>query len=385
MKKTQHLSSLILATLTLAANVPAQVGQTIDDLPARTTTTWVADIAAGSNSIFTVGHDDLGDGTYLNFLRYSVDGGATWASSPDTLQTGRFTDVVVGPDGHVYVGATLRDPGSGLNLATVLRSTDLGATWQILDAWSSAPGSAGINDLCFDRQGNLYAACFAGSGSWKLGSRWVIRKGTLSGAGFTWSTVDNHTLNKAYDQEASAVVTRSVAVGQDEVFVGGMTKDRSGLHWTLRRSRDGGLTWTTVDSYQHVLKSGWNWAHSVTVGPDGSVYAGGTMTYDKGTSAYGGWVRVSRDGGQTWQNGSFPVSRIAGGLAADNAGNAFALGYWGDARETYVSNDGGLTWQIADIPGGSPATDASGRVFTQCHALDAGGSAHFLIRELDAP
>lgn len=200
--------------------------------------------------------------------------------------------------------------------------------------------------------------------------------------------MDNYTLNKSYDQEATAVVTRPVSAGPDEVFVGGMTKNRDGLFWTIRRSRDDGLTWATVDSHQFVAKTGWNWARSLTVSPDGSVYAGGLLTYDKATKAHGGWVRVSRNGGQSWQNGAFPVSRqiTMRALAADNAGNVLAFGYWGDARETYVSADGGVTWQVTDVPGGLPAVDASsGRVFTLAYAQDAGGIWHFLIRERVAP
>jgi len=97
----------------------------------------------------------------------------------------------------------------------VLRSVDLGVTWQVLDAWSFAPGKAGINDLCSDRQGNLFVTCFAGSESWKSRGRWVGRKGTASGSGFTWSTVDNYTLSKSCDQQANAVVTRPVSTGLD--------------------------------------------------------------------------------------------------------------------------------------------------------------------------
>src|SRR5262249_4680609 len=99
------------------------------------------------------------------------------------------------------------------------------------------------------------------------GGKWIVRKGNRAPSGIIWTTADNFTGNQA----DSICVRPSTTPGQpDEIFTIGLS---SGL-WTVRRSLNGGATWTTADSYPTGIQLGYS---GVAVGPNAEVYAVGRI------------------------------------------------------------------------------------------------------------
>jgi hypothetical protein len=149
------------------------------------------------------------------------------------------------------------------------------------------------------------------------------------------------------------------------------------------RSDDGGQSWSKPVSVNEGESFGSHNFHALLVGPDGAVYAS-WLSSVRGES--GVWLRVSRDGGRSWQASrpihtapTCPCCRTALALGTD--GTLYASWrkiYDGDVRDITVmaSRDGGTTW---DEPV-KPRDD--GWVFPGCpHAgpslkVDAAGIVH---------
>jgi hypothetical protein len=149
------------------------------------------------------------------------------------------------------------------------------------------------------------------------------------------------------------------------------------------RSDDGGQSWSEPVSVNEGEAFGSHNFHALLVGPDGAVYAS-WLSSVRGES--GVWLRVSRDGGRTWEPSrgihtapTCPCCRTALALGAD--GTLYASWrkiYDGDVRDITVmaSRDGGTTWEDPVKP------RDDGWVFPGCpHAgpslkVDARGDVH---------
>ena len=98
--------------------------------------------------------------------------------------------------------------------------------------------------------------------------RWIVRKGNANGSNF--SEVDNYQLGtnevaKAFD----------IAIdGNGYFYVVGLANSGGVTHWIVRRSKDVGRTWQTIDNFQ--LASGANAeAFGITIDSVGSIYVVG--------------------------------------------------------------------------------------------------------------
>jgi hypothetical protein len=160
-------------------------------------------------------------------------------------------DLFVHPTAGIFVvGQTKVANKSATSWAwLVRRSTDGGATWSNVDTFqlsSSQPSVAmGIGA---DASGNLYVVG-SGNVAYKSGSysHWIVRKSTNGGN--SWTTVDDYQV--AADDPAQARCFTVDANGN--LFVAGSRGAWGAYpnHWIVRKSVGGSGPWTTVDDFQH--------------------------------------------------------------------------------------------------------------------------------------
>jgi hypothetical protein len=244
-----------------------------------------------------------------------------------------------------------------------------------------------------DAQGYVYVAGVldAGNGT----GFWTVRKST---DGINFTTVDNFAsggvtsgVNAIYAHPTKGVF----AVGSAYVCV----KNHVSEAWTVRRSVDGGAPWYTVNSFQ--LSSGHS-ARAYGIGADahGNLYVvGGAFVPYKGSS-YNHWlVRKSADGGASWStvdDYQLPtnISSVAKRITADSNGNLFVTGQAATSITSTIwivrlSVDGGATWSPPEdtfqyAAGGENwpqaiAADAWGKVFVGGMGGSSSGN-HWLVR-----
>ncbi len=174
---------------------------------------------------------------------------------------------------------------------------------------------------------------------------WVVRKSSDGGA--TWTTVDDYEYPGSTD--AYHNLGSLVAMGTN-LYAAGLASD--GVYrWVVRKSTDAGVTWTTVDDYRLATGTA-AYAMSMTVSGSTLLVAG--VAYDTAGVSNGHWVvRRSTDEGTTWATVDDYVyaadkSSAATGIVADGS-TVYAVGSGGIASEmthwvTRKSSDGGSTW-----------------------------------------
>lgn len=142
-------------------------------------------------------------------------------------------------------------------------------------------------------------------------------------------------------------------------------------HWIVKKSTDGGDSWTTVDDYQYYA-GGDAAARKVTVDSWGNVTVIGWANNNDG----GHWVRLlitrtSNDGGSSWTTS---LSGSDNDTVTDESGNIYSItpGSVDPWNSSYYANnpgtgewvvqksiDGGINWTTVDYvspePGGSQA------------------------------
>ncbi|MEP6590926.1 MAG: sialidase family protein [Gemmatimonadota bacterium] len=149
------------------------------------------------------------------------------------------------------------------------------------------------------------------------------------------------------------------------------------------RSDDGGTSWSTPVSVNEGPAFGSHSFHALIAGPDGTVYA---SWLNNNPAEAGVWLRVSRDGGRTWdaaravyREPTCPCCRTALALAPDGTLYiAWRAVLSGDVRDIMVmsSKDHGTSWSTPVRP------HADDWVFPGCpHAgpslrVDAAGGVH---------
>ncbi len=302
--------------------------------------------------------------------------------------------------GNLYVIGTAYNGGDYTNHWLVRRSGDHGLTWSTVDDFVTVGAGAFLvqpTGVAADAAGNVYVAGGAVYANPSDRSYWTVRKG-IGGTNFTM--VDSFpTVN--YDQAQAVFVHPTAgifAAGEAPVATNKFGNVSSG--WVVRRSTNAGASWTTIDTF--VLLSGYV-ALATGIGADalGNVYvvgqaysATGTGTH-KVTSSH--WiVRKSSNGGNSWTTVdnyqlSSGADSQANSFVADSQGNLFVAGY-GDTGSHWIvrKNPGGTdTWSTDDnfqysIGYGALAVaiaaNASGNVFVGGSAY-SGFNTHWLVRK----
>jgi tetratricopeptide (TPR) repeat protein len=363
---------------------------------------------AGYASIDTKGREAM-------MVRTSRNSGKTWATAdqwvPGAWPIAVASGLCVASNGLLFVGGDVCDGPSRratLNWA-VRRSTDGGATWTVQDLVDSGSGGKA---KCFAVQvapwGEIYAAGQTSTNQGAGGWVWLVRKSSDGGA--TWRTVDS-----SWDQQARQAWAIAFA-GTDTVYVAGNMSGtfgtKNGEVWVVRRSSDRGATWATVDTFQEAPGLPAE-ADGVAVDSAGAVYVAGMA---RGRAAGGGtftdqWVvRRSLDGGQTWSSiDDLPLDLKGGGVSWDLSGPtgitiapSGALLVCGCmlnpdnslrwvVRQGRRGTNGAVAWSTLDnfqlahgqsARANSIVTGAQGNIYVAGRAADAAGVEHWLIRRL---
>src|SRR5207253_10704396 len=101
---------------------------------------------------------------------------------------------------------------------------------------------------------------------------WLVRRSTDGGA--TWSNVDTFQLSSS---ESS--VAMGIGATASGIFVVGsasaVNKGVTSSHWIVRKSTDGGNSWTTVDDYQLAPDSG-SQARCIAKDANGNLFVAGS-------------------------------------------------------------------------------------------------------------
>jgi hypothetical protein len=325
------------------------------------------------------GYDAAGYGHGL--VMSSADGGITWSAPIDDflypgLSYTRYDGgLIADSSGNLYVAGRAYGSGPG-SRRFVRRSTDGGATWSIVDdvAVSNYAFPEAGSTLAADAAGNIYVTV-------PTVGTWTVRKGV---GGTSFSTVDTF---PAWSLGNANSVFVHPSAG---IFAAGSA---SGV-WVVRRSLDGGATWSTVDTYGSGAT-----AYAIGTDAQGNIYVTGkTVERIKGTTTSHWIVRRSGNGGGSWSTvDDFVLSAsgncIATGFACDSLGNLFVVG---DANMNLTpshwivrENPGGTGgWRtVDDFPGGGGArvqaivADAMGTVFVGGWASPSGGGNHWIVRK----
>jgi hypothetical protein len=395
----------VYAVALFSGSALSQSWQTVDDFQyvaargayntALATTPNGALLAAGYAS-------DLG-GLWHALVMSSLDGGSTWSTPLDDFcgplpgDDARYLAVGYDPAGNLYAAGTYSD-ASDPNLTDhwiVRRSTAGGGGWTTVDdIAASGTWYSQANSIATDAAGNVYLAGLVSD------SAWIIRKG-IGGTNFV--TIDSVPSSSGNAIGASAILVHPTlgvfAAGQANVTV----KGTSVAAWVVRRSTDGGRTWQTVDTvYTNQGPSYYfGQAHSIAADSHGYLYVAGAIAVPyKGSSGWEWLVRRSTNGGNSWSTvDSYQLApgdnSRATAIVADSAGNIYVAGYgnstfYGSEYWIVRENPGGVgTWTTVDsyqlqpgdgAQGFAAAVSVSGSVFVGGGANSSSGG-HWVLRK----
>jgi hypothetical protein len=395
MKRTILSLNLHAIPLALALTMPAvgparaQTWQTVLDFQfaAGESADCEGIVADTLGNVFAAGNgaDTLGTNHGLALKTDTTE--ATWYLSDDTNpNASQYQSAVwnlgVDAGGHVYSIGQLTPASTGVANWYVRKSSDAGLTWSTVDLYQYAAGKwVDATGFAADSSGGVYVAGWGRDATRLSNIHWLVRKSTDGGQ--TWTLVDDVTGPTA---DGAGFVPGA------GVFVTGGRFD--GLSsWLVRRSVTGQSgTWTTVDG-----PFAYGAARGACGDSLGNVYVAGSMfitnqpaTKHSAATGYYAWTtRKSSDGGSTWSTvDTFSYApneqSDAEAIAADPSGNVVVVGKASDAQgqgHWIVRRLGSSGWQtIDDFPGGiatSVTSDAAG------HLLVAGpASSHWIVRRL---
>jgi len=325
------------------------------------------------------------DSAWHGIVLASSTGGSSWSLVDQFPPVGRslwFWDIAGGitldPAGNVYAaGLTYDDaPQPGPDQWYTRQSTDGGATWTTVDDFvpGSPPNTSGdVIGIAADGAGNVYVAGMADdiSGNWT----WTIRKGVGGGSFSTVDVVPNSWVAAICAHPTAGIF----AVGDSRFVVTNRNKIITSRAWIVRRSTDGGVTWSTVDTFQLSSSLG-SFARGIGADALGNLYVVGRGTTQSGSTATGHWlVRKSSDGGNSW---STVDDFVLGGSAE---ARCFAATPNGDRYVAGTIISGGAThWVLRKSVGGTGAWTTVDDYqyagsFTTPHAIAADASGNLFV------
>lgn len=391
----------------------AQTWYTVDDFQySPGTSSFATGLAKDPTGtiIYSAGYglDASGLGHGLAFK--SADGGTNWLLLDD-YAANAFSGISTDPSANIYTAGDLF--GLGEENWFTRRSVDGGATWSTVDTvpgWAEAHAYA----VAADALGNVYVGGYVSTNHGFPRATWIVHKGI---GGTNWATVatsgaeSNIPPWSAYGvfcHPTAGVFVVGYGLGPAVQYKGRTVYPAA---WVVRRSRDGGATWATVDSFLFVQKNVINNATAYSVGADssGDVYVVGTAGSNEGNVQH--WiVRRSTDGGNSWSTvddfapsaGAIPYpSPTPRALGSDANGNLFVAGTVrlgpSNATETKTvqwlvreSQGGTGSWQTVDtfqyVSGEDSQAytltcDSSGHTYVAGYGTDASGVSHWLVRK----
>lgn len=285
----------------------------------------------------------------------TTDGGTSWTTvdyifKETSISSNQANSLYVHSAGTILAGGLVS------NHWGIRKTTDSAASWVQVDTYSvSIKLNSKIYDINRDSSNNIYAVGTVIDDN--TDRHWIVRKSTDSGA--NWTLVDDYITDEdtASNTTIIGAGAREVVVdGSDNIFVAGtLQKELSdAIVWLVRKSSDGGTSWTNVDEYQYTGNYDC-WSKGIDKNSSNHLFVVGTCTT---TGDANRWiVRKSTDGGTTWtvvdnyqlKSG---ISAAANGIRVDASDNIYVIGaastygapYW----ITRKSTDGGTTWATVD-------------------------------------
>jgi hypothetical protein len=361
---------LAMGALLTQSALNAQSWITVDDFKPGTAAAVTSD---SQGNIYVAGYGTDAQGIGHATIMKSSDGGASWgiveAFNDMSLST-TFRAIGTDAAGNVYatgLSMTVNNSKGQSGYWVVRKSSDQGTTWSTVDRFALPNNSysiASAGGFGRDSLGNLYVvgtATVTQAGSQI--SHWIVRKS--SNAGISWATVDDF----LYGTGATPGPTGIICTSSGVFVSGGGYKDYSVgklkgsvVHWLVRRSTNGGATWTTVDDYSYLQnQANGAFARAITADPAGNIYAFGNGATD---SSHSRWLaRKSSDNGATWsvvddflfQNDTC----FAAAAGVDASGNIYAVGGARNHWLVRTSNSSGANWSLVDDFQYSPGNYAS--------------------------
>jgi hypothetical protein len=242
-------------------NVFAMGGQTTGNNPHQTTH-WLVQKWTGTQFV-----------TIDDYVNPNLPSSNRNALSATVIPTGASAGIyVVGED----VNSTV--PGAYIAHWFVRKSTDGGANWQTVDNFVYDTNGRGVSQafaVAGDASGNVYvvghgttttATTVKKTTTYTVGpDHWIVRKSGNGGA--TWTTSDDFQLSSAANSVARAIDVD----GSGNVYVAGYASDGTNTHSIVRTIVGG--AWTTSDDYLATTSSG---SFAFTVDAAGNLYTGGS-------------------------------------------------------------------------------------------------------------
>ena len=315
-----------------------------------------------------------------------------------------YTAVGSDPAGNLCAAGTYYDANdpndpNGTDHWFVRRSSNGGVAWSTVDDVAPFSGSwfNQANAVAADAAGDVYVAGYLNTTS--TTGAWIVRK-SVGGANFT--TVDSLPSNSGIFGATAIFVHPTAGIfvaGQADVVVKGLTVRA----WIVRRSTNAGATWQTVDTFYGTKGATYYFGRAYSVGADahGNLYVAGALAIPyKGSSVWEWVIRKSTNGGSSWSTmDTYQLApggnSVAASFVSDSKGNLYVAGYgnttyWGANNWIVRWNPGGTnSWSTLDnfqyAAGGSSsaaaiAANASGNVFVGGVGSRSSGD-HWLVRK----
>jgi hypothetical protein len=350
----------------------------VDDMPMMNGASVNSMAADRDGNVYAGGYAVASDGTTdLPMIREKAQG--SWSTVYLDSASGGIEAIAVDAVGDVFAaGITSGSPSPSRFL---LERHAGQSAFSPIDA--PAPGD--FNGLTVDAAGNVFAV---GSEAMTTNRTttydWVVRERAAGASAFV-------ELDRVKGADAKSICTIDSGPAAGIYVVGKYSNDQ---HWTVRKSSDGGRTWSQVDQFQYdpngIARSN---PQGIASDPNGNVYVVGnaqattitgyTKVRGKLQPVYGNsydhWiVRKSGDGGATWSvdnDYQMAASKSSSALGAgtDLAGNLYVVGTAIDAggvNHAVVRTNAGR-WQTIDD---EPATAGSARYMS--FTADAGGTLY---------
>jgi len=332
----------------------------------------------------------------------------TWQTVLD-YQFGNYAEgwaMAADPSGNVFSGGAGYD-ASGISHGIALKTdtTELAkadpstVVWYFSDDTnpSATQYSSMLRSLACGANGRVYSAgqllplC---SGRSCPGNSWFVRMSPAAGDPDSWTTLDSFQLVAGKSASAKGIVEDSFG----NVFVCGSALDKAErAHWLIRKSANGGQTWTVVDNVQDAF------SQSLHVLLDSG--SGTDRIFGVGSSLGVWMVRRSDNAGVTWTTVDQPFEGTAWGARSDSDGYVYVVGQtsksvrigktsnyytewtvrrWrnGDSQWTPVEAFTSAQYKSASARG--VAIDSTGKLVVVGSAYDAQGILHWLARRPDS-
>jgi hypothetical protein len=287
-------------------------------------------------------------------LLASNDGGNSWSLVDDSAMPGfavqYSTKIISDAAGNLYVAGLYHDLSLGGEHWIVRRSSDAGATWTTVDDFDAGTDDSGQfppTGIAVDAAGDVYVVGYSNPHVASTTHAWTVRKGV---GGTSFSTVDL-LATRGRPRAIFVHPTAGLLVAGDTAIV---YRNQVSSAWMVRRSTNGGSTWSTIDVYQ--LSSGYNAAaNDVAADALGNIYVVGSGNKASGGAVTTHWIlRMSTNGGTSFGTvDDFGTSAKAQQFARTPNGDLFTAGstlvYGGDNQVIVRKSAGGTgAWTTID-------------------------------------